>query len=344
MLKDVEIKLPPIDKSKSIQMDLFSNFVSNNIRSVSNTIEFWERIPKYFFSPHLVEKLRTNDGLAKRFKWKFFLDDEDYTVIFQPAIIEVGGIDKAFFPSVTEELVEEALKKILANQNQSLHDVDNIETWVKFTIGMIFRELKARGKERNKNQIKHALNVLSGTIITLVKDDNEVWKGAVLQDLVKTTRKKYEENSQLQHIARLPLFISHAINNLTTRQFNLDRLMSCHHQLSRWVYKKLIHKYTYAAFNKSHHFTYLELKNSGLLQHARESGNRRKVIEALNELVKIKVLSDYSIKEKRVGKKIQDIVYKVYSSLEFRTEQAASNKRNNDNLELSKQQAIFNLK
>jgi len=52
-------------------------------------------------------------------------------VKIQPTLIEQeDGSYKAFFPSVTEELVEEALKKILADQRYGLHDPNNVETWV----------------------------------------------------------------------------------------------------------------------------------------------------------------------------------------------------------------------
>ena len=61
----------PDKKIDSVQYDLFSNFITNDNNNVSNTIEVWENIPKYFFTPKQVKKLRTNDGLAKPYKWDF---------------------------------------------------------------------------------------------------------------------------------------------------------------------------------------------------------------------------------------------------------------------------------
>ena len=52
-------KSPPAVSIKSPQYDLFSRFVTNDPSEVSNTVEFWESIPKYFFTPQQVEKLRT---------------------------------------------------------------------------------------------------------------------------------------------------------------------------------------------------------------------------------------------------------------------------------------------
>ena len=63
------MKKPPKDPIKSLQLDLFSQFVTNDQSQVSNTIELWERIPKYFFTAKQVEKLRTIDGLAEPYEW-----------------------------------------------------------------------------------------------------------------------------------------------------------------------------------------------------------------------------------------------------------------------------------
>ena len=241
------MKTPPTKQIKNPQYELFTQFVTNDKSEVSNTVEVWESIPKYFFTPTQVNKLRITNGHANPFKWLYQYDGIDCAVKIQPALIEQDdGNYKAFFPSVTEELVEEALKKILADQRYGLHDPHNIETWVRFTLSLVQKELNARGRTRNRNQIKHAIEVMSSCVITFYKEDKEVWKGSILQDLVTVGRGEYLADTNSQHIARLPLFISHAINQLEYRQFNYDRLMSCDEQLTRWVYKRLIHRYRQA--------------------------------------------------------------------------------------------------
>lgn len=42
-------KMPPSKAIKSIQYDLFSQFLTNDPDSVSNTVELWESIPQVFF-------------------------------------------------------------------------------------------------------------------------------------------------------------------------------------------------------------------------------------------------------------------------------------------------------
>ena len=326
------IKKPPSKEIESIQFDLFSQFIANDKSKVSNTVEVWESIPKYFFTPKQVEKLRTESGHADPYKREYLYNGIVCAVKIQPALIEKEeGNYKAFFPSVTEELVEEALIKFFTEQQYGIHDPKNTESWVKFSLSMIHKELKARGRERNRNQIKHAIEVMSSCIITLYKEKKEIWKGSILQDLVTIGRAEYIEDTDSQHITRLPLFISHSINNLEYRQFNYDRLMSCNEQLTRWIYKQLIHRFRQASLLNSYHFMYSSLaRDSGLLQQATEGRNRQKVKSSLNELVKRGVLNNYKDQARIKGRKIIDVKYIVMPTSEFIGEQKSANQRAKD--------------
>lgn len=321
-------KNPPENPIQSRQMDLFCNsFVTNEIDNVSNAIEIWESIPKYFFTPAQVNKLRTLDGLAKPYEQQYIHKGIDCTVTIQPALIkQENGSYKAFFPSVTEELIEETLKKILADQNFGIHDSDKSETWVKFSLYMLQKELKKRGKTRSIVEIKHSIQVMSRSNLTLSKGKKELWNGSILQDLVTVDREEYIEGSGDLHIARLPLFISHAIDKLEYRQFNVDRLMSLNTQLARWLYKRFVHRYKQASLTEKYHFMYTTVqKESRYLEGNVERNNRKKMIIALDQLKEQGVLMSYETQEAREGRKIIDVKYTVTSSLDFRKEQKAAN-------------------
>ncbi len=320
-------KTPPAKAIKSLQMDLFSQFVTNDPESVSNTVELWESIPKYFFTPAQVEKLRTPEGLAKPYKQPYSYKGMDCTLTIQPALIEQeDGSYKAFFPSVTGELIEEALKKILTDQNYGIHDPAKSETWVKFTLYMVQKELTKRGKTRSLDQIKHAIEIMSLCMLTLSKGKKELWRGAILQDLVTVDREEYIEDSSALHAARLPLFISHAIDKLEYRQYNIDRHLGLKTQLSRWLYKRLVHRYKQASMIDTYHFMYSDIKaESRLLEGKTERNNYRKMSAALDELKAAKVLMQVEVQQIREGRKIVDVKYTVTAALDFRTEQKAAN-------------------
>ena len=85
-----------------------------------------------FLHPSQVKKLRTTTGHADPYKWEYLYNGVTCLVKVQPALIEQkDGSYKAFFPSVTEEFIEEALKKILTDQKYGRHDPVKGETWVR---------------------------------------------------------------------------------------------------------------------------------------------------------------------------------------------------------------------
>ena len=325
-------KSPPSEPIKSIQFDLFGEFITNNKGDVSNTVELWERIPKYF-PVRTLGKLRPEKDRERPYEWEYIEQGCKYMVVIQPAFIKENDDYRAYFPSVTEELIEEALKKILSDQNCGIHDPKNVETWVKFSLGMLFRELNDRGCTRSYAEIKRAITVMSKCNVSFLKEGKEIWNGAILQDLVTVGRDDYLAGKDAHHIARLPVFISHAINCLEYRQFNYTRLMNCNSPLARWIYKQLIHRFKQANLFNDYHFMYEDLKGSGLLQQSRETDNRRTALEALDELVSRGVLVRYSSMERKEGRKIVNVKYTVYPSGDFIKEQKAAGKRVTENEE-----------
>lgn len=332
-MSDIEdIKQPPKKAIKNYQYDLFSQFVTNDKSKVSNTVELWESIPKYFFTPSKVQKLRNEMGYAAPYKWSYFYNGKPCMVKIQPALIEQkDGTYLASFPSVTEELIEESLKKVFTDQQSGIHDPSTMESWVRFTLKMVQKELKSRGRSRSITEIKHAIEIMSSCILTFYSDGVEIWKGSILQDLVTVGRKEYEADTDAHHIARLPLFFSLSINGLEYRQFNYDRLMDCNEQLSRWIYKRLINRFKQASLMNDYHFMFSDLKSSALLQQATEGKNRIKVSSALDELIKCGVLARYKTEDHKQGRIISDVKYTVYPTSDFVREQKAANKRGNQN-------------
>lgn len=327
-------KTPPAQSIKSVQMDLFSQFLANDLSEVSNAVEYWERIPKYFLNQKQIEKLMPEKGQPDPYKYEYKLrnnagEELPYKVIIQPALIEQpDGKFKAFFPTKTEESIEEVLKKIFTEQNFGIHDPRNAESWVKFSYSMIRKELYRMKRGLRYDQIKNSLEVMSKCILTVYEDGREIYTGAILQDYCSIDRNQYLEDSEALHVARLPVFISHAINTLQYRQFNYVRFMECGEQLTRFLYKRLVNRFVNANYLNDYHFTFCDIQQaSGLLQQQREVDNRRKVIDALNELKSTHVILDYQTDERKEGRKITDVKYTIRPHPDFITEQKAANKR-----------------
>jgi hypothetical protein len=172
---------------------------------------------------------------------------------------------------------------------------------------------------------------MSSCVITLYKEEKEIWKGSILQDLVSVNRHDYLADTNSQHIARLPLFISHSVNTLEYRQFNYERLMSCNEQLTRWIYKQLINRFKQANLMNTYHFMYSKVyRDSGLLQQKTEDKNRQKVRSSLTELIDRGVIANFTEDIRKKGRKIVDVKYTVSPTTNFVSEQKAANKRCKD--------------
>ncbi|MGH1472647.1 MAG: hypothetical protein ACRBCS_15810 [Cellvibrionaceae bacterium] len=323
--------MPSGVRTKSLQFELFQTFVTNDDAEVSNAIELWEGIPKYFFTPQKMESLRTPKGHADPYKWDFNYNNLPCTVKIQPALLEQeDGSYKAFFPGVTEELVEEALKKVFISKG--LHFPNESESWVRFSLNMIKRELRDCGRSRDISKIKTAIEIMSKCIITLYKENKEVWTGSILQDLTTVGREDYLVNTtDSYHIARLPLFVSQGLNNLQYRQYNHRHYLSCDEQLSRWLYKLMINRYKQANPENTYHFKFSTVsRDSGLLQQANDRRNRTKLNSALEELKEKDVLREFTERYHKEGRMIVDVVYTVWPSDTFISEQKSAFKRSKD--------------
>jgi len=333
--KNLSVKKPPEEPQQSLQGDLFTSFLKNPADEVSNTIDFWDSIPKYHLTTAQIDARRTESGHADPVRYSYLTksfqgEDTEYTVEIQPALIkQEDGSYKAFFPTFSESKIEEVLRKILAEQQPIMHDAKDVVTWVRFSYSMIRRELKRVKRERTYKEIKHSLDIMSKCVLTVWEGKTEIYKGAILQDYCSVDRETYLDNNKALHIARLPVFISYSINTLAYRQFNYGRIMSIKEQLSVYLFKRLVNRYTYADLTNSHKMTYSDIKrNSGLLQQGRESDNRKKITSSLEEMKNLHIISQYTATENKDSKgKIVDVVYEIHAAYQFIKEQKAANKR-----------------
>ena len=170
--KAVEIKevTPPKPEAfKNKQLDLFRTFTANNgdIDKLSNAFFLWDSVPRYGMSKQLQDKKRKIKGYLPLHRVKFQYQQCEYAATIQAARIWTNKEkteDKDFYPSANEELVEDALRKIAADQNNAFLEGVNekARSGAQFTLHMLREELKRRGHTRNYPQIYQSLMILSG--------------------------------------------------------------------------------------------------------------------------------------------------------------------------------------
>ena len=335
-------KTPPDSLDANKQYDLFTTFFGKDKRDLSNTIELWDAIPKYAVSPRQQNARRDDNGRLPVYVQEFHYrpsqgDNATLTcrLKVQPASIETSsGQFVDFYPSTDEELIEEVLKKIFSDQQYGIHSVEAYESWVRFTLYMIQKELKNRGKTRSLDEIKRSLEVMSGAVYEIEFQGQPrglKYTNPILNDLTRITRDDYQQDPKAMWTARLPALVSKSINDVTYRQFNYATLMSLPTPLSRWFHKRLSHRYINAGVMNSYKIRYSTIKrDSGLLHHSRSSANRKAIDAALNELIQRNVLLSVSSEEQREGREIIEVRYDLNAHPHFVTEVKAANARQRD--------------
>lgn len=113
------------------------------------------------------------------------------------------GVYKDFYPSQTEELIEEVLKKIFADQTRGLHVVgpQESESWVRFTRSQVRRELRRLGHSRSDQEIAESLKLLARCplVVEIKNEDGEkgvIYESSILEDLTQSTRVDFEADSK----------------------------------------------------------------------------------------------------------------------------------------------------
>lgn len=334
---------PPPPKPENFlnrQMDLFRWLVCNTDAerdSLSNVFDLWDSIPRYGVSRQQQEKWRRAGTFPALLEVAFRYRGRALTATIQPAAIKgKDGVIRSYYPGASEELIEDALRKLAADQNSGYYVPHAQRSGVFFTLYALRKELERRGHGRTYAEIVLSLDILSSSVIDVsTSDEGEhhlTSKSLYLSHLVRASKSKLAEDPEAKWFVDFHPFASRALDELTYRQFNYARLMGLKSQLARWLSKVLSLKYVNAS--RVHPF---EMRFSTIV---RDSG-------LLNgyALVRLAVAAvDSAIEELRncepplisridknviVGTrgKIEDVVYTLYSSSEFMSEMKAANKR-----------------
>jgi hypothetical protein len=320
------------------QLSLFQNFLYNKEQereNLSNAIDLWDSVPRYSVSRQAMTKAREKEKFLENYSVAFQYRSHAYTCTISPAMVtDTDGKQRDFFPSATEELVEDALRKLAIEQQAGFFDKPNYRSGVVFSLYALREELKKRGHTRSYQEVRLALDILSGSTIEIRGQDSEkgevLVKSPYLASIVVVSRKRLKDDPEAKWAVQFHPFVTGSIDKVTYRQFNYDKMMSHSTQLARWLHKQLVLKYTFADHTKPFEMRYSTVKRDSALLNGYSRG--RDAIDALetalNDLKTHDVLSSCERKDVRgARKKLQDVVFKIWPSFDFVREVKAANKR-----------------
>jgi hypothetical protein len=327
------------------QLDLFQTFLCNNDQErerLSNAINIWDSVPRYSISRQEMNKRRNEYGSLPLLSLAFVYRGQPYTVEIQPARISESGKTVDYYPSASEELVEDALRKIATRQDSGFFDKPTMKSGVAFSLYELREELAARGHTRSYQEIVQSLTILHMSHIKIMSGDGkgEAFVGSsYLPALAAVSQKRLAENPGAKWVAQFHPLVAQCIDQLTYRQFNYEAMMALPTQLARWIHKLLSVKFTFASMvGNGFEVRYSTIKrDSNLLNQAHERNNRCEVDRALKLLVEHQVLREVQKRTingendgTRGRRKVLDIAYLLHPTPEFIKEMKAANKRIKD--------------
>jgi hypothetical protein len=333
------LPIPAAPEFANPQLNLFQSFLCNTEEErdhLSNAIDLWDNVPRYSISRQAMTKARINGRFLEKHETTFQHKSRTYTRTIYPARVkDLDGEDRDYYPSATEELVEDALRKLAIQQQVGYFDKPNYRSGVIFTLYSLREELKKRGHSRSYHEIVLALNVLSGSIIEIhgAGEGEVISRSPYLPSLVAVSRKRLRDDPKAKWAVQFHPFVTGSIDKVTYRQFNYHLMMSHSTQLARWLHKLLVLKYTFASVTAPYDTRYSTIKrDSGLLEaYSRPRDAIAALEEALEELKKREVLMACDRTDITGPRgKLMDVVFKLIPSPDFTRDTKAASKRIND--------------
>ena len=321
---------PPTEADfQARQIDLFRAFLCNGEAErdrLSNTFDLWDSVPRYAVSRQQMDKLRKAKGFLDLRQVEFHYRGKLMTAVIHAARVldkETGG-SKDYYPSANEELVEDALRKLAAEQRNAFFDQVNFRSGVVFTLYMLREELKKRGHTRSYQEIVLSLRILAHSTIEIGAEAGQGGGGFAVSPyfpwLAAVSRGRLATDPQAKWIVQFHPLVTQAIDALTYRQFGYAQMMGCRTQLARWVYKQLSLKFTFASMATTFELRYSTVKRDSALLEG--YGRGRKAVEvldaALAELQAAGVLAHVTKRTLQgLRGKLEDVAYTLSPSAEF---------------------------
>lgn len=343
-MKKVKLKkegdlTPPDEKAfQSQQLDLFQSFLCNTDGErdrLSNTFDLWDSVPRYSVSRQAMDKMRKAGTFSQLLGISFNYRGRELEATIQPAWIQdkEGGVI-GYYPSANEELIEDALRKIAAEQNYGYFDKPNYRSGVIFSLHMLREELKKRGHTRSYQQIMLSLRILARSTIEIATTDGKNGEGFSINPyfsgLSAVSRSKLDDDPDAKWIVQFHPLVTQAIDAVTYRQFNYAQMMGHKTQLARWLHKQLSLKFTFASLTTSFEMRFSTIKrDSALLEGYKQDRQAVAALdESFEELKTSGVISGIQKNEVRGARsKLEEIVYTLTASREFAAQMKAANKR-----------------
>lgn len=340
-MKDKDPDIRDLATSTPIQLELFQaeNLLRSNREIYSRSIEFYDLLPKYYMGRQ--EHLRHSIAEQKRetlpiLNREFVYAGLRYKIQVRPARVDVKikskngerqEINREIYPGPREELVEEVLRKIGLEQHNACYvnfPANKSSAAIVFTLNGLYQELSATQHTYSKDEIKEALMVCRHCeiVITCLDDPNQPSSSAPI--FLYAHLSANGSNTAPNYVILHPL-VTASIDQKTWRISNYEQLMAHRRPLTRYLHRRLNHRYTNASPDQPYTILLSTiLRDSGAPGRKRFRKNREEVEISLTELADARIIKknwreeSVEILEKTSRRpKVVDVKYNLFAHPDF---------------------------
>lgn len=306
-------------QSKPFQLSLFD--LLENEKEFSHTIELYDFMPKYVWGK--VE--RVGGVYLPRLEREFECRGKKYNLTLFPASIEdKNGNEKYHYPAKREEIVEDALRKLMADGQGIFLDG---EAGVSFTLYRLQKELQDNGHTYSRQQIKDALEVLAKTNIELKSESGTI--EFIFHPIEAIGFNG--ENEETQTFVKFSPLVTKSIKERTFRLFNYQKVMSYKSVTARQLHKRMAHHYTQASLTERYTILLTTIiRDFGLTRRKQLKDNLRETEEAIAELKEKNVIINYQadkIIERNPRIRLTDVKFSLQPHFDFVNEMKRANSK-----------------
>ena len=214
---------------ESAALSLFQSFLCNTSEDrggLSNVILLWEQIPRF-----TGDRLNRKKELPNELVTTFEINGHPFQLSILPGTYHkvINGEKTAVrrYPGIREQAVEQALIQIATDQAQCSEEDGTTHYYVHFSIRQLALRLKSMGSTMSHGQIRAALEVLNSANMGLsVLSGKRTTRERT--PIIPLFRQRYDDEQRAtgtdEWVVRLHSIITHAIRNVTYRQFPIHEI------------------------------------------------------------------------------------------------------------------------
>ncbi|HEY0835931.1 MAG TPA: plasmid replication protein [Azospirillum sp.] len=279
----------------------------------------------------------------RQVKREFVFNDKTYSLKILPARIERRIKDGAneiieevdAYPGEKEQVVEEVIRRLAAEKARlSSGEKDSIV--FKFTLYEVMQELKRVKHTLSLPELKEALLVLRRATIVIAEKGG---KNALLdssafpqlwmrnQDINAGGSPDENGRTDVETAVQFNWMVENTIRRVEQQRISYEWLMRIENPFSRWLFKRVAFTLLQSQDRSCIEITAKEImRDSGMTEWARWSNMLRWISDIVEVLKKVGALAEVEREVIKVGKRYDDIIFRLRPSDLFLHQIAESNR------------------